>query len=287
VSETPFAFDIGAENFQQYVLENSYKVPVLVDFWAEWCAPCKTLKPILESLAAEYNGQFLLAKVNSDNEQALAQQFGVRSLPTVKVFRNGEIVDEFMGAQPEPVIRQLLEQHIERESDRLAAEALLAAEDGNHDLAQQLFQQAHDLDPANHRVTTAMARLLIDQGETEQAEQMLQSLPPAQREDTEVRTLLAQINIRKATSDAPDAQTLEQRILDDPDDLKARLQLANISIAGNDYETGMEHLLEIMKRDRGFEDDAGRKGLINCFEMLGGEGELVSAYRRKMSMLLH
>ncbi len=287
MSETPYAFDIGAENFQQYVLENSYKVPVLVDFWAEWCAPCKTLKPVLESLAAEYNGQFLLAKINSDNEQALAQQFGVRSLPTVKVFRNGEIVDEFMGAQPEPVVRQLLERHIERESDRLAAEAVLAAEDGNHDLAQELFLKAHDMDPANHRVTTAMARFLVDQGEAERAEQMIQSLPLELREDAEARGLLAQISIMKATSDAPDVPVLEQRISEDPDDLKARLLLANISIADKDYETGMEHFLEIMKRDRGFEDDAGRKGLINCFEMLGGEGELVSAYRRKMSILLH
>jgi putative thioredoxin len=287
MSDTPYAFDVTAENFQQYVLENSFKVPVLVDFWAEWCAPCKSLKPILESLAAEYDGQFLLAKVDTDAEQQLAQQFGVRSLPTVKVFKDGQAVDEFMGAQPESVVRELLERHVERESDKLCAEAVSMLDQGQPEVAAALLEKARDLDPGNHRVTLAYANLALNQGNPEQAQTLLEGLPYEIREEDDIKAMLAKINIAIETKDAPDAETLKKQISEDPTNLTARLQLANQSVAMGDFETGMEQFLEIMKRDRNFHDDAGRTGLINCFELLGGQGELVSTYRRKMTSLMY
>lgn len=287
MSDSPYAFDVTAETFEQYVLENSHKVPVLVDFWADWCAPCRTLMPLLAELAREYNGQFLLAKVNSDEQQSLAQQYGVRSLPTIKVFRNGEAVDEFMGAQPESVIRAVLEQYVERESDKLCAEAMLRFEEGDPENALKLLDQAREMDPDNPRVTLDLARARLQLNEFDEAESLIQALPLDIREQDDARALLAQISISRSTRDAPAPETLLQQITDNPDDLKARLQLANLSMGSGDFETGMEQFLEIMKRDRGYEDDAGRKGLLNGFEILGGQGELVSSYRRKMAALLY
>lgn len=287
MADTPYAFDVSAATFEQYVLENSYKVPVLVDFWAEWCAPCQTLMPMLAGLAEEYNGQFLLAKVNSDNEQPLAQQYGVRSLPTIKVFRNGEVVDEFMGAQPESVIRTLLEKHVERESDTLRLEAMAALDQGDSDTARQLLDKARTMDPQNNRVTLDLVRLAIRLDELDEAEALLNGLPIDLQADDEGRALVSQLGLAKATRDAPDSATLQQQIEDDPDNLMARLQLANQHNAAGDFEAGMEQYLEIMKRDRGFEEDAGRKGLLTSFEMLGGQGALVSTYRRKMATFLY
>jgi putative thioredoxin len=287
MSDTPYAFDVTADTFQQYVLENSYKVPVLVDFWAEWCAPCRSLMPLLAGLASEYNGQFLLAKVNSDEQQSLAQQYGVRSLPTVKVFRNGEVVDEFMGAQPDSVIRALLEQHVERESDKLRGQAMQRFEQGDADGAMELLDQAQAMDPDNPRNTLDIARIKLQQQAFDESEALIQSLPMDIREGEDARALLAQISISRSTLDAPPPETLLEQIADNPDNLKARLQLANLSMGSGDYETSMEQFFEIMKRDRAYEDDAGRKGLLNGFEILGGQGDLVSSYRRKMASLLY
>jgi putative thioredoxin len=287
MSDTPYAFDVTAETFQQYVLENSHKVPVLVDFWAEWCAPCRTLMPLLAELAREYNGQFLLAKVNSDEQQSLAQQYGVRSLPTIKVFRNGEAVDEFMGAQPESVIRALIEQHVERESDKLRSEAMTSLDQDDSENALKLLAQAREMDPDNPRVILDLVRVKLQLNELDEAEALIQTLPLDIREGDDARALLAKISISKSTRDAPAPETLIQQIADNPDDLKARLQLANLSIGNGDFETGMEQFLEIMRRDRSYEDDAGRMGLLNGFEILGGQGDLVSSYRRKMAALLY
>jgi putative thioredoxin len=287
MTDTPYAFDVNAATFQQYVIENSFKVPVLVDFWAEWCAPCKSLKPVMENLAAEYDGQFLLAKIDTDAEQELAQQFGVRSLPTVKVFKDGQAVDEFMGAQPESVIRELLEKHVERESDKLYTEAISILEQGQPEAAAAILEKAREMDPGNRRVTLAAANLHLTQGEAEKAQALLNELPYEMRQEDEVKAMAAKINIALATANAPDIETLRQEIEKDPANLTARLQLANQSVAMGDFETGMNEFLEIMKRDRSFHEDAGRNGLINCFEMLGGQGELVSTYRRKMTSLMY
>lgn len=287
MSDSPFIFNATETNFTQLVMENSYQVPVLVDFWADWCGPCHMLMPILSSLAEEYQGQFLLAKVNSDEQQSLAAKFGIRSLPTVKVFRNGNIVDEFMGAQPESTIRQLLERHIEKESDKIRIEAEEVWKSGDILKAHDLLQRAAQMDPANTTVKVDLARLLMQKGEPERAEILLDDLKGEDRDLPEVKSLKAQLAFARIASDAPANNELQSTLTSDPSNLKARYQLSARKIVNGDYETGMDQLFEIMRRDRGFEDDAGRKGLISVFEILGNEDKRVQRYRSKMFNILH
>src|SRR5690606_6986674 len=152
MSESPYIFDVTDSDFTVKVLENSYKVPVLVDFWAEWCGPCKMLMPLLAKLADDYQGKFLLAKVNTDEQVARAAQFNSRSIPTGKIFKHGRIVEEMLGAQPESVIRGLIERHIVRESDHLRASAEAAYQAGDAAQALALLEQAARMGPDNHRV---------------------------------------------------------------------------------------------------------------------------------------
>ena len=286
MADSPFIKVVNAENFNQVVIEGSRQQPVLVDFWADWCAPCRALMPVLSKLAEEYGGQFILAKVNSDENQGLAQQFGVRSLPTVKLFKDGMPVDEFMGALPESQVREFLDRHIERESDRLlvAAEEALAA--GDEDQAMALLQQAREADPRRPEVITALARLLAGRGDAEQAEQLLNALPAADRDSPEVAALLAELEFARAAGDGESAAELTQRLKADPDDSETRFRLAQKLLAEKQYEAAMQQLLTLMQKDREFNDDAARKTLLKVFDMLGDD-PLVAEYRRKMFNLLY
>lgn len=286
-SDSPYIFNVTQDDFGSVVLENSNRVPVLVDFWAAWCGPCQMLMPMLAKLVEEYGGQFLLAKVNTDEQQALAARYGVRSLPTVKLFKGGQVLDEFMGVQPESVVRAMLERHIVRESDVIRAEALQRYEEGDREGAMELLQKAAEMDPTNHKVRIDLAGLLAQSGRADLSEAMLQELPPDLRDSTEVKGLLARLRFARLAQDAPEVAELERRIERDPGDLEARYQLAARKIGAGDYEPGMEQLLEILRRDRGFEQDAGREGLLATFEILGGSGELVTRYRRQLFNLMH
>lgn len=286
MAESPYVFDVTQDEFAQAVLEKSHEVPVLVDFWAAWCGPCQMLAPMLDQLADEYAGKVLVAKVNSDEQQALAGQYGVRSLPTVKLFKEGKIVDEFMGVQPEPAIRELIEQHLPRVSDDLRKAAREQSAQGNLDEALALLRKAAEMEPDHHQVQIELARLLAQKGEVTEAEQILSVLPLNVQQDPQVHDLMGRLRFARAAEGAPGDTELEKRIADDPTDLQARYQLAARRILAGDYEPAMEQLLEIMRRDRGFENDAGREGLLAVFDMLEG-GELATQYRRQMANLMH
>ncbi len=287
MSDSPYAFNVSADNFDTYVIQNSQQVPVLVDFWADWCAPCKMLMPVLGKLAEEYQGKFLLAKVNSDEQQELSAKYGVRSLPTVMVFRNGEIVDQFMGAQPESVVRELLERHIERESDKQRSEAMTLLQAGDSDAAERLLREALANDPENHRVVLDLAGLLIDRQNFDEAESLLQDLPVDKRDDETVRQLLSQLQLARSTANAPDETILRQRIEANEDDLEARYQLAMQRIAGGEHEEGLELLMSVLRKDLNYADGAARQAVLDTFELLGNSGELVSRYRRQLATLLY
>ena len=282
-----YVIDATSGNFSREVIERSNKVPVVVDFWASWCSPCRILMPILHGLAEELQGQFVLAKVDSDREQQLAQDYGVRSLPTVKIFRRGRVVEEFIGVQPESVIRELVERHIERESDRLRERAHAAMENGDLDQALTLLQQARELDPDKLEMTLDLAQVLLQRGEPEAAEELLEALPLDQRASEGAKIMVARVHFARGAQGAPALEELRRTVASVPDDLVARYQLAARLVTTGAVEQAMDELLEIMRRDRNFRDDIARRDLLSVFEMLGNGGEIVNECRRKLARLLY
>lgn len=282
-----YSFDVTQENFNEIVLKAPAGTPVIVDFWAPWCGPCRALKPILEKLAESYAGKFILAKVNSDENTALATKYGVRGIPNVKAFKDGAIVDEFSGALPESAVREFIDRLVPSPGDALRVEALAMYRDGDAAAALDKLDTALQLDPQNDRIRVAAAQILADGGRADEAARLLESLHPATRGEPAAGALIARLEFLDKTRDLPPAETLVQRIAADPGDLDARLKLAQRHVAENQYEPALEQLLEIIRRDRKFNDDAGRKTMLSVLNLLGGQGELVSKYRRLMASALN
>lgn len=282
-----FVFAANQQSFQRLVIDKSFQAPVLVDFWASWCSPCQMLTPILHNLAEEYAGKFLLVTVNTDEERQLALEHGIRSLPTVRLFRDGEVAEEFFGLQPEAAIRMLIDAHVDRPSDKLRAKAQALQDRGNTLAAIKVLEDALASDPDNDRIHLDLVPLLIEHDRFDQAERVLKRLPSSRQLDADVSRAFAQLNFARLAESAPPPEVLEQRIGQNPKDCEARYQLSAIKALQGDYEGAMAQLLEILRRDRGFRDDAGRKGLVAIFELLGGEGPLVNRYRGLMSSALY
>jgi len=276
------ALDVGLADFAQHVLEESKHRPVVVDFWAPWCGPCKSLKPILEKLAAEYGGKFLLAKINSDDNQELAARYGVRGIPSVKAFVDGEPVDEFSGALPEGEVRAFLDRLIPSPADELRAQAAELRRAGDLSGALQMLADASRIDPGHIGVRLDAAEIMLDLGEADEGRRLLAGV--TDNADPRVPQLKARLQFMGAAGE--DVAALTARVAANENDLQARLKLANLLVAAGQYEAGMDQLLEIVRRDRGFGDDIGRKTLLSVFDLLGG-GELVSRYRRLLSSVLY
>jgi putative thioredoxin len=287
MSESPYIHHVTAQDFNTLVVENSFKQPVLVDFWAEWCQPCQALIPVLTKLAEEYQGAFILAKVNSDEQGELAAHAGVKSLPTVKLFVNGQIVDEFMGAQPESEVRKFLAKHIRSESDKIMSEAVLAYQEGRKQDALDMMNKALADDPQNGSLKINIAKMVANEGDYESASALIDTLNDEDKDMPEVREMMAQIKLAVKLKDAGDPAEIEQRLKDNPDDLDALLQMSDYLTAAGQFEEAIKILLDIMMKDRTFKDDAGRKGLLEVFDILGSDNPLVKTYRRRMFTLLH
>jgi len=287
MGESPYIHNVSMQNFQNLVLENSINKPVLVDFWADWCQPCQTIMPMLAKLAEEYAGKFELAKVNADDEQELAAHFGIKSLPTMKLFFKGQLVDERMGVVPESDIRQMLDKHIVSESDQFMQAAQMAYQQGQVEQALEMLNQALAKDPDNAELKITIAQMLQAQGDSESAIALLDSLDDEGNKLESAIKLRAEINLTAQLADLPELSEIEQRLSQNPADLEALSQKSRHLIARGDYDDAMECLLTIMRKDRNFEDDAGRTGLLEIFDLLGGEHPSVQKYRRKLFTLLH
>lgn len=281
------SIDVSMRDFEQKVLQASRKVPVLVDFWASWCAPCRALKPVLEKLAAEYKGRFILAKVNSDENQALAHEYGVRGIPTVKAFVGGELADEFTGALPEGAVREFIENLLPSPAEPLRRQALAAKARGQLDATRKLLLEAIALDPRHEAARLDLVDLLIDGRHFEDAQRLLDEIADRARDTARMEALAAKLALSVNTPAGVDEAGLGARIASDSTDLEARFELANLLALRKDYRPAMEQLLEIVKRDRKFRDDAGRKTLIQIFNVLGSDDELVRQFRGELAATLN
>jgi putative thioredoxin len=287
MSESPYIHNVSLQDFQRVVLEKSMEKPVLVDFWADWCQPCQTIMPMLAKLADEYGGKFELAKVNADQEQELAAHFGIKSLPTMKLFFQGKIADERLGAVPESDIRAMLDKHIVSESQQLMQTAMMAYQQGHAEQAMEMLNNALAKDPDNAELKVTIAQLVHARGDTDSATALLDSLDEDGSKLDGAIKLRAEIKLAKQLADLPALDEIEQRLAKDPKDLEALLQKSRHLTARGDYENAMECLLAIMRIDRGYQDDIGRVSLLELFDLLGGEHPSVQAYRRKLFTLLH
>ncbi len=287
MSESPYVFDVNQQNFASVVVENSQRVPVLVDFWADWCQPCRTLTPLLTKLAQEYRGGFILAKVNADAEQGLAGHFRVRSLPTVMVVWQGQIMDQLVGVQPESAYRAIIDQLRASPTDQLLEQVNILWQQGRQKQVIELLREALRQEPDRVELKVALADKLMQLDRGEEARTLLQSLPAEERDRQPASGLLARLQFVDLVQGAPDLATLEAKVRAQPNDCAARQHLAARYVLAGDYEAALEQFMDILRRDPKFGDGAGRQGLIMMFEMLGNEHPLVVTYRRRMFSLLH
>ncbi|MCE7033137.1 thioredoxin [Lysobacter sp. GX 14042] len=286
-TSSPHILDVTTEAFEAEVLQRSLQVPVLVDFWAEWCGPCKQLGPVLEKLAGEYNGGFVLAKVDVDAEPQVAAAFQVRSIPTVFLLRGGEVLDGFPGVAPEGAIREMLQRHgIEpapASPDALEGAAPATPPDPVAEAARLRAEAAANPDNAELRLDLALA--LLQTGDPAEAAQLLDGLPANLATDDRTRNARAHLDFAAALKDAPPAAALEQAIAADGGDLRARHLLGVRQLLAGEPEAALEQFIEMLRQDREFDGGLPRKALIDAFRVID-DPALVGSYRRKMSALL-
>jgi putative thioredoxin len=276
-------FETGDRAFESDVLERSTQVAVVVDFWAPWCGPCRTLGPLLERLAEEHRGAFLLAKVNVDENPALASAFSVQSIPMVLGFRDRQVVAEFVGALPEAGVRDFLSRLLPSEAEQVAREASESYSAGDIERAEAGFRRSLEIDPRTDAAWLGLAHLLADRGQDQEAIAALERvLPGAIRPQAD--RLAASLRIRM--TGAGDEQLLRAKLDANPDDLETRFALAQVLAAGERYEAALEEYLEIVKRDRSFRDDGARKAMLDIYQLLGPENELVDRSRSALSRVL-
>lgn len=285
MSESPYVIDITSANFKEQAIDASMQQPVLLYFWAHWCEPCKSLSPTLEKLANEYRGGLRVAKVDCDQEQQLAMQVGVQSLPTALLIKEGQPVDQFMGAIPEGELRNWLDQYVQAPpADPMEqAQELLAA--GRSAEAVAYLRQAHE-QRQDTDSTLELAKALMHSGKVDEALSLVESLPSSERQDTRAQGILNRQEMAEQVRDLPPLEDLEKIVENNPNDHSARLNLAmRLVVAGGEIEA-LEHLLNLLQKAGDYSDDA-HQTILKVLAILGPEHPEARRYRQKLFQLLH
>ena len=285
-SKSPWIIEPTEETFQKDVVERSREVPIVIDFWAEWCQPCRMLAPILEKLAVEYDGRFVLAKANTEKLPSIAAGFGVQSIPAVYGVRDGQILDFFVGVLPEPQIRAWLDRLLPSRAETLTAEAKkLTATDPAK--AEALLREAHTAEPNLAKSQIALAELLFSQGRADESRQILTELEERGFLEPEAEKLKAQLDFNAHRGQSGDLAKLEAAAAADPNSLDLRLKLAEALAAEGRYQEALELALSLVQADRKKYGEQARKIMVDIFHLLPDDSELASEYRRKLSTALY
>jgi len=277
---------VTATNFMSDVVEASAQTPTLVDFWAPWCGPCKQLMPVLDRLAEEYKGRFKLAKVNTDEQKELAQKVGIRSLPTVVLFKDRTAVDHFIGVVPEAKIRELLDKHLPKMSDAPAARAQALKDAGDFAGARSIIEGQLALDADNIQLQTDLAELHAIETDIDGARSSLDALRAKEPNHAAVKRLGALLEFSTTVAAYPDVRTLKERVATNPQNLQLRHALAVYQLLGGDVEPAITTWLDFMRTHRSFSDDLGKRSLVLAFELIGEADPIVGRTRREMARLL-
>jgi putative thioredoxin len=281
----PHILEGTSENFDQLVIENSRKGLVLVDFWAPWVGPSLRQREMLTELARTYEGRFLLVSVNTDEQKALAERFGVRSLPNLKLFRHGQQVAEYYGVQPEADYPRIIDAYVGRKLDAVSKQAVAVWQSGEPERALQILAQAVIDNPAQLDYPTLMSKILLRQGREQEAYELLSSLPEEAQANDEISRLLSHLALILAAREADDLEILQQRLAEDPDDAETRYQLAASLLVDDQLESALEQLLYLAHHHTQYRNGIARKGMKTVLDMLDPDNPQVARYRRALYRL--
>ncbi|MBF0265489.1 MAG: tetratricopeptide repeat protein [Gammaproteobacteria bacterium] len=288
MSQDPFVIDINdPASYEQQVIQASFQQLVVVDFWAPWCQPCQILVPLLTKLAQEYAGGFTLAKVNSDENQELTMQVGIRNLPTVFFYKDGQVVDQFSGAISESEIKEKLDRLVSSPLSEALDAALSALELGHSEQSLNILKALNQEDPSNIQVLVAIANVYLQREELAECEEIVNALPNQSKNEEAVKSIVNQLNIAKNAANAPALDELKQQIKANPENYELRLQLATKLTAHQNYIEALDQLFDVIQNTKGDDFDNAKKQMLSVFELLGGQGDIVRRYRQKLFSYLN